>query len=136
VIPLALADSAEAPPGYLLVERAEIPLRRGKIALPESYRGKTRSVEAVIVSVSTPVGDFFVGDRVLLAHASGDEVKFGERGERSLWKVSPRSVIALLYEEGEASSPGLAPQTHLDQVAHFGAGDEIVWEEGDTEGLL
>lgn len=130
---------AVAPPGYLLVERAEQPLRRGRIQIPDTYRGRTRSVEAIITSIGSGVQGFELGERVLLAHASGDEIRFeqrsvGRREERSLWKI-PRSVIlARVYGEDEVSHEGMHPDVGVgDLVPDY---DDPAWEEGDSRGLL
>lgn len=133
MIPLSLANTAQAQPGYLLVERVEQPVRRGRIQIPDSYRGRTRAVEAFIVSVGRGVSAFGEGERVLLAHASGDEIRFGVRGERSLWKVPPSTVLARIYGEDEISHEGVDPTTHLrDVVPDY---DDPLWEEGDPRGL-
>lgn len=44
-----------APPGYLLVERVEMAVRRGRIIVPEGIKMSTRSCEAIVVSVGEGV---------------------------------------------------------------------------------
>lgn len=133
MIPIEELDRVSPPPGWLLVERAEQPLRRGRIAIPESYRGKTRSVETVIVAVGSGVEGFSRGERVLLAHSSGDEIRFGAREEKSLWKVSPSSVIAKIHAEG-VTHEGMHPDVGVgDLIPDY---DDSTWEEGDSRGLL
>jgi hypothetical protein len=98
----------------------------------EGYRGKTRSVEAVVVAIGEGVEGFTPGERVLLAHASGDEIRFGQRGERSLWKVPPSAVLAKIHVEG-VTHEGMNPDVGVDDI--LPDYDDLAWEEGDSRGL-
>jgi hypothetical protein len=132
MIPVEYFHQAEALPGWLLAERAEQPLRRGRVLLSEGYLGKTRSVEAVVVAVGEGVEGFTAGERVLLAHASGDEIRFGEREEKSLWKVPPSNVLAKIHVEG-VTHEGMNPDVGVDDI--LPDYDDLAWEEGDSRGL-
>lgn len=84
-----------APRGHLLVEREEMPLRRGRIYLPPNMRFSTRANEAKIVAVGQGLeGSWAVGESVYLSNAVGRALKLGVRGERTLYNVTPSLILA------------------------------------------
>jgi len=136
-LPVELADDAHARPGRLLVERAEMPLTRGRIVLPAGISATTRCAEAVVRSVGAGVGGFAVGDAVLLTGNPGRLMSFGPRGERRLFQVAPSAVLGKLKAPSElpiaTGQPGFTVGSQLLEEALGPAG--AVHEEGDSRGL-
>lgn len=117
-----------APPRHLLVERLEMPLQIGRIALPANVRKSTRSSEATVVSVGAGLeNDYVVGEAVLLSTNVGRDIKMGLREERKLYRISPGMVLArILHEMPTFENRGEAQQTI--------PGWEIAAHEGIDEG--
>jgi len=91
-----------APPGRLLVEREEMPLRRGKIHIPEGIRTSTRAHEATVVHTGASVEGFAPGERVLLTTmVLGRSIAFGIHPCRTLWLVTPSQILCKLAAEPE-----------------------------------
>lgn len=119
-----------APPGYMLVEREEMPTTKGPIWLPAGYRHHTLSATAVVVSVGLFVDGFEAGDRVLLSANAGKGV---EVGGRTLLRILPTQVL-LRMPEGEGENEG----SHMLRgysPADLAEEPEAKVEEGDTAGL-
>jgi hypothetical protein len=96
------ADYVTAPAGHLLVEREEMPLKRGKIHIPPNSRTQTRAHEAVVVHVGAGVEGFEPGERVLLTTmVLGRSIAFGIHPCRTLWLVTPSQVLCKLRGEPE-----------------------------------
>ena len=124
-------SSASAPPGYLLVEREEMPSQKGPIWLPAGYRHHTLSATAVVASVGQGVEGFEVGDRVLLSANAGRAVSVEGR---SLQRISPGQVLLRMAEGVEGENEG----SHM--LRGFSEADlreepEAKVEEGDRAGL-
>lgn len=123
-------SSLGAPPGYMLVEREEMPTTKGPIWLPAGYRHHTLSATAVVVSVGPFVQGFEAGDRVLLSANAGKSV--GVEG-RSLLRILPTQVL-LRMPEGEGENEG----SHMLRgysPADLAEEPEAKVEEGDSAGL-
>lgn len=116
------ADHAVAPPGYLLVQRVEMPIERGLVLLPDGARVHVRSNEAIVRSIGrgvltrfrevnpgpgwqlsdyNPEG-FWIGQRITINGPLGDELHFGERGEVRLWKIAPDNTQATVNVEDDS----------------------------------
>jgi hypothetical protein len=124
----------DAPPGYLLVEREEMPLRRGRIHIPAAIRMSTRSCEAVVRSVGVRADDSFAeGDRVFLAAGAGRAIKLGLRGERTLYRIEPSVVLARIVGEAATGieSKGIQPQA----IADWEIEAASAIDEGEPEAL-
>lgn len=136
-LPVELAAVARARPGRLLVERAEMPLTRGRIVLPVGISTTTRCAEAVVRSVGAGVNGFAVGDAVLLTGNPGRLMSFGPRGERRLFQVAPSAVLGKLKAPSEepitTDQPGFTMGGQVLEEALGPAG--AVHEEGDSRGL-
>lgn len=134
-LPMEWMDQARAREGMLLVERAEMPLMRGKIHLPPGTKKHTKAQEAVVRDVGVGVAGFEPGDRVQLANQGGRGIPFGPRGERELCQVSPRAVLGKYREAPEkqvlAEPRGfLLPSEMLEEAL---APDHRL-DEGDSRG--
>lgn len=136
--PLEWMARAQARPGKLLLERAEMPIMRGRIALPAGSRTHTRATEAVVRSVGNGVEGYEVGDRVQLAGLGGRRIPFGYRGERELWSVAPSNVYGKYHEAPEApvelGEKGFNVPTHI--LEEVGSKDApLAFDEGDRRAL-
>lgn len=133
------AERAVAPPGTLLVERVEMPIRRGRIILPDGARIHVRSNETLIRSIGTGVEGYSLGQRVLIAHSVGDELRFGDRGEIRLWKVHPDMILADVIEETPdlrvyGDDPLTDPGVVSDIVSSIDLDESMAYDEGDSRG--
>lgn len=136
-LPAEWLDEARARPAQLLIERAEMPLRRGKIYLPPGSKTHTRATEAVVRDVGAAVSGFVVGDRVQLAGQGGKRIAFGQRGERELWSVPPTNVLGK-YREAPPETVILGerrvPESQEMLEAAF-TDTPQTFDEGDRRGL-
>jgi hypothetical protein len=131
-LPIEWADCVQAPPGKILVERVEMPVRRGKILLPDGYTGRTRSTEAVIRSRGGQLAPFpWVGQRVLISGSVGKSIPFGIRGERTLWLCDPSAILAILRDEGVEQEPE-NPLAHVERAGSSAL--DMRFDEGDLRG--
>lgn len=136
-LPLEWMGDTLARPQYLLIERAEMPLKRGAIHVPPGARTHTRATEAVIHDVGAAVRGFAPGERIQLAGQGGKRIPFGTHGERELWAVPPSNVLAK-YKEAPPDAVVLgnqgfaAPQALLEDAFSDAA---LVLDEGDRKGL-
>lgn len=123
-------EHAQAVPGHLLVERAEKPLVRGRIIIPDGTNAATRSAEVEVVSVGQDVqGCFKVGDGALLGGGVGRSVSFGLRDERRFYKATPRQVLGLLDEPlAQVTVPEESQFRHASDIMQP---EEVVLDEGD-----
>ena len=104
-----------APPGYLLVERAELPTRRGKIHFAPGIISSTRSYQGAVVSVGAGLEEIFTeGEGVLLSTSVGRVINMGLREEKKLYRVEPSLILARLdldmLGEGAVENKGETPQ--------------------------
>lgn len=132
-LPLSLAERAEAPPGWVLVERAASPrLSRHGIHLSDNYVGSTVPSEAVVVSTTDP--SLPVGQWVMLSGLAGDPIHFGLTEERTLYRIAPYQAIAKI--DGPAPEP---VETESDPLRGAFVPDASAYEpkhaEGDPGGL-
>lgn len=94
-LPLELCDFAKAKPGQLLVERVEMPAKRGAILLPYATREYNRAAEAVIRSSS--VEGYYLQDVVVLTGTVSRFMHFGDGDERrTLWVATPEHILMKL----------------------------------------
>ena len=133
-LPLSWMARCRARPPYMLVERAEIPLTRGKLFLPPGSRQHTRATEVVVRDVGASVRGYAPGDRLQLASQAGRDLAFGVRGERKLTQISPSSVFAVYREAPEdvvlvTQGARNVPVDMLEELR------EAVYSEGDVRGL-
>lgn len=148
--PLDWSGLTKAPPRKLLVQRAEQPLVRGRILIPEGIRSSTRASEATVISVGEGVSGFAVGDGLLLASSVGQGIAFGDRDEvkyalvdifQVMGKVNGRQTATLGTQE--------RPLAARDRPGRFAATDDRLhgverdlepggtldgYEEGDLRG--
>lgn len=137
------AKHAVAPPGYLLVERVEMPIERGLVLLPDGARVHVRSNEAIVRSIGRGVvwsdidpEGFWLGQRITINGPLGDELRFGARGEVRLWKISPDMTQATVnVEEASLRVEGEDALRSADLSEIPPAPDVPVVSEGDPRGL-
>lgn len=132
-------EFAHAPPGTLLVERVEMPIARGRVILPDGARMHVRSNEALIRAIGNLVEGFDLGQRVLIAHSVGDELRFGDREEIRLWKITPDMILADVLEESPdlrvyGDDPISDPTVVGDVIASIDTEESMAHDEGDTRG--
>jgi hypothetical protein len=97
-LPLWLLDHAQAKPGYLLVERVEMPARRGAILLPFATREYNRAAEAVVHDSQAVEYEYLPGDVVVLTGTVSRFMHFGEgEARRTLWMASPEHILMKLH---------------------------------------
>lgn len=132
------ARFVHAPAGWVLVERVEMPISRGRIQLPDSARFHVRSNEVIVRSIGegASLGWLEVGQRCYLGGAIGDELRFGDRGEVKLWRVPPESLLGEIVGD---EAPPLEPEEpeaflSVSPLPSQGAGDEV-YDEGDSRGI-
>lgn len=129
---------ARAPYGMMLVERSQIPNKRGAILLPHSYVSSIRSREAAVIDVhpilGAEVAHRYLGATVMLHESVGRAIPFGLHKERLLFSISPSQVVAFIR-----APVGEVP----DSIGHLQAlGDrkpinpadleqDVAWDEGD-----
>lgn len=128
MIPLAWSDLVEAPPGYLLVMREEMPVQARGLWLPDGYRNHTLSGTAKIVSGELlwiePFGHntgllstFGPGTYCLLTASAGKPIVFGYGGKtRTLARITPGQILAVLTKKVETKAEN-APPLPLDADA-------------------
>jgi co-chaperonin GroES (HSP10) len=136
--PLDWSSLAQALPGRLLVERLEMPIVRGRIYLPDGVRTKTRSSEAVIVSVGEGVDErLSPGTQVLISPIAGRTITFGVREERKLVDISAGAVLAIIPPElaDAAVEPKTNPYRHHEGSLEQPLLEEPAFGEGDRRGL-
>lgn len=94
MIPREWAEIAEAPPGYVLVERNEMPMYNGHIILPDTHRKRTLSATATVLTGPR------AGKTVILTSSAGRPVTFGVPGEmKKLVRVLPSHILAVLNDD-------------------------------------
>lgn len=159
------ADHAVAPPGYLLVQRVEMPIERGLVLLPDGARVHVRSNEAIVRSIGRGVvkrpeqievrddGEgclsvldyedvvawqegFWIGQRITINGPLGDELRFGDRGEVRLWKIAPDNTQATVnIEDASLRVDGEDPLRSADLSEVPPPPDVPEVSEGDPGGL-
>lgn len=131
-----VAQGVHAKRGKILVERVEMPIRRGRIHLPDSARVHVRSTEVLIRSIGADVEGFEVGERRLITHAVGDEIRFGDRGEIRLWQIDPDMTIATVQVEDERlRSYGDDPLRDTEVLSQVDHQETRAYDEGDRRSL-
>ena len=139
MIPSELLPLAYAPPHRLLVKRLEMPVRRGRILIPDTFNTATRSYEAVIVSVGDGTFTFpwVEGDVVFLAPSVSRCFEFLDG--TVLWLCGEAEILAKINDRG-----GIGQEVELEENAEHlmvvtGAKEygEVRQEllEGDVRGL-
>lgn len=108
MLPREWAPLIEPPPGYLIVERDEMPTMHGILYVPPSLRMRTLSSTAKILSVGAGVDPaFFAGQAVVLTASAGRPIYFGTLGaDRTLVRITPGGVLLLLHEAQESVNEG------------------------------
>lgn len=91
------------PPGYLLVERLENPLQRGRIIIPDWERHRASDVAVVL---SSSVEDYTPGDHILLGASVTRSIHLGERGEKVVRRVAAAQVLARVHPESRIINEG------------------------------
>jgi hypothetical protein len=129
--PLSLnwVDHAIPPPGHLLVERAEKPLLRGRIIIPDGSNAATRSAEAEVVGAARDTSRFAEGDGVLLGGGVGRSIPFGLRGERVFYRCTPRQILGRL--EGKLTETVTPEESAARHAADIMQPVEAALDEGD-----
>lgn len=108
------SSQAEAPPGRILVHRLEMPLRRGKIIIPEGYNRSTIANEAQVISTGEGVTLFQVGERVFLSPSVSRFFKF--QGGIELYICSESQVLCRVKSPEEVEGAGaILPPTEISQ---------------------
>lgn len=136
------SSRVEAPPGRILVHRLEMPLRRGKIIIPEGYNRSTIANEAQVISTGEGVTLFQVGERVFLSPSVSRFFKF--QGGVELYICSESQVLCRVKSpEGDEAGAAL-PATEIfqdpgDQMREFyrespTKRDKPAVTEGDSRG--
>lgn len=130
MIPLEV--ELQAPSHYLLVERIETPLKRGRIWLSPNVQASTRSCRAEVVSIGAGLEGYELGEGVLLSTNAGHAIHQGFREERTLYRVSPNMILArvapdLLGIENRGSEPQVLPEWEVEAHASV--------DEGSPEAL-
>lgn len=132
------ASLVHALPGWVLVERVEMPITRGRIHLPDSVSVHVRSNEVLVRSVGDdPAADHLrVGQRCYLGGAIGDKLRFGDRGETQLWRVPPDCLLGEIVGD---EAPPLQPEDpeallSVSPLPSAWEGDEV-YDEGDSRGI-
>jgi hypothetical protein len=98
-LPLELLEYAVAKPGEILVERVEMPARRGAILLPYATREYNRAAEAVVRSSRADDDDYSTGDAVVLTGTVSRFMHFGDGdARRTLWIATPQHILMRLHE--------------------------------------
>lgn len=144
MIPIAWADSCEAPPGYLLVEREEMPIQARGLWLPDGYRNHTLSGTAKIISGKLHHPEVFPnngrpfhvvygpGTYVLLTASAGKPIVFGYGGTtRTLARITAGQILAVLTGKLETKAEN-APPVPLDaDLLNYGN----TFDAGDPKAL-
>ena len=134
---IELISRVYPPEDHLLVERLEMPSRRGLIILPFATREYNRAAEAVIRVSRCP--EWEVDSKVILSGSVSRSVTFGQGvSERTLWLCSPSQILAKvvafpkrMIEMGQEGT--LRNYTSEDMDTFVEAGDKF--DEGDPQGL-
>lgn len=123
------ADHAMAPPGRLLVERAQLPTMRGLVHL--SGKDNVRSSEVDVVNVGAGVPVFREGDRAFSTGEMARHAEFGIPGgdTRTLWQCTPRELVAHI-DEPSGITAEVSPAAGANRLPSL-ARDHDHWEEGD-----
>lgn len=105
----------EAPPGRILVHRLEMPLRAGKIIIPDGYTRSTIANEAQVISTGEGTTLFQVGERVFLSPSVSRFFKF--QGGIELYICSESQVLCRVKvpEEAVGQAGASLPATELSQ---------------------
>lgn len=124
-----------ASPGFMLVERAEMPIHRGRIIIPDGVNVHTRSSEAEVIAVGTQESPYKEGDNVFLAGSVSKSFNCGPGFARRFWRCTPQQIPArILQEPAEpivAENNPLAGMKELrQQVDH-----DRAWDEGDPRAV-
>jgi hypothetical protein len=119
-----------APPGYLLVEREEMPVKRGRIHLPAGILFSTRSSHARVVSVGEGLEDEWAEDEAIyLSNAVGRPIHLGLRGERTLYRITPSVVLARIVGEVDqpieylGEGPAMIPEWEVEEASQINEGE-------------
>lgn len=96
MLDLELIELLEPKPNEVLVERLEMPMRRGSIILPSGPRELNRTMEAVVLH-SRDKG-FKAGDRVLLTAGVTRCITFGAHHQRHVWIANASNIAAKIRE--------------------------------------
>jgi hypothetical protein len=97
-----LVAKLEPPPGHLLVKRLEVPVRRGRIIIPDGVKVQTRSSEAIVLSAGADAGDRFrSGDHVFLAGTVSRAFSVGLHDDTEVTRVTPGMIQGRLYVQTE-----------------------------------
>lgn len=107
-----LSSRVEAPPGRLLVHRLEMPIRAGKIIIPEGYNRSTIANEAQVISAGEGTSLFQVGERVFLSPSVSRFFKF--QGGVELY-VCAESQVLCRVKSPESEAGAALPATELSQ---------------------
>jgi len=126
-VPLEMLPFAVAKKGQMLVQRVEMPARRGRILLPYATREMNRASEAVVVQSELP--DYSKGDCVVLTGTVSRCTRFGD-GEKQivLWPVTPNQILLRLKEPSEVKIE-VGDDHYMRQVSSED------FERGDLEGV-
>lgn len=128
--PLSLLEWVRPRPGWLLVERLEMPSRAGSIILLE--KGYVRGAEAVVVAASPELAeDWPEGQCVVLTGGVTRQMRFGDGDEQRVIELAtPRNVCYRLHRRVKVDKGEHHWQRGL-SAAHYEAGDVEGWEEGE-----
>lgn len=126
------AEHLEPPPGHLLVERAEAPVERGRITIPDGVSTATRSHEAeILASAVTQSRRFEVGETVFLGPSVRKGFAVGLRADRKILRCTEPEILG--HVKGEMAPVELQP----DNAAHLRAlQGERPFDERFNEGDL
>lgn len=140
MIDKSLLPLVSAPPHSLLVQRLEMPVRRGLIIIPDGVNTSTRSNEAVIVRVGS--GQYqhpwVEGDRVFLSPSVSRCFEFV--GGVTLWLCYENQILAKINDpDGLGVEVGLEESAsylmHVTGASEPGLGeDRVEVAEGDMRG--
>ncbi len=116
-------------PGQAIVERLEMPLRRGKIYIPDGTLTSTRSSEAVVLAVGEGVDVVAPGDGVLLAPSVSRSLNLGHR---TVSICTPSHEIVAKVDLSDPIHSDTSPLAGADELPPIDA--TVKWDEGDTTG--
>ena len=139
MIPAELSKRAKAAPGRVLVVRDEVSAKFLSLYLPPAYQAHTRKAHATILDLHPGLEwtGLKVGDRVLLAPASGRKVVFGftVEDEVELWSVPIEAVRAILHDKMDLEYAQQPPGDAPGWIASHGPEVDEKFEDGDRRGL-
>ena len=126
-VPLEMLPFAVAKKGEMLVQRVEMPARRGRILLPFATREMNRASEAVVVQSEIP--GYSKGDCVVLTATVSRSTRFGD-GEAQvvLWPITASQVLLRLKVPSEVQID-VGDDHYMRQVSSED------FERGDLEGV-